>query len=162
MNLLKAVEYCIYLSAMALMLGKYALKYYCQFYAKKTKSGWCLRDTGVQLICYKSAVNLAACSIPQKCYSYRRNTHKHGRRKKCAGGLAAVDFENFSKKGCVLSFEWEKKISPLLALPLKNFGESPSAPTGNILLTSMRQGNLHSLYLHGARNVKRSCCEPSH
>jgi len=31
-----------------------------------------------------------------------------------------LGFENFSKKGCFLSFEWEKQISPLLATLQKN------------------------------------------
>jgi len=34
-----------------------------------------------------------------------------------------------AKKGCFLSFEWEKQISPLLAPLWKNFGKIPWWPT---------------------------------
>jgi len=42
--------------------------------------------------------------------------------------LAPLDFENFSKKGCFLSFEWEKQISPHLA-PLEKFWKNPQWPS---------------------------------
>ena len=45
------------------------------------------------------------------------------------GAKPPLDFENFSKKGCFLSFEWENQISPLLAPPCKNFGRIPWWPT---------------------------------
>jgi len=42
--------------------------------------------------------------------------------------LAPLDFENFTKKGCFLSFEWGKQISPLLAPPGEILEKSPGAP----------------------------------
>jgi len=45
-----------------------------------------------------------------------------------------LDFESFSKKGCFLSFEWEKQISLLLPPPLK---KSLSASLEKILPTPM-------------------------
>jgi len=41
-----------------------------------------------------------------------------------AGVLWPPGFENFSKKGCFLSFEWEKQISPILAQPRKNSSDA--------------------------------------
>jgi len=35
------------------------------------------------------------------------------------GGLAPLDFENCSKKGCFLSFEWANQILPLLVAPAR-------------------------------------------
>jgi len=43
---------------------------------------------------------------------------------------APLDFEIFSKKGCFLSFVWEKQISPLLTPSGKFLEKSPSAPPG--------------------------------
>jgi len=47
-----------------------------------------------------------------------------------SGGLGPLDFENFTKKGCFLSFEWEKQISPHLAPPGKILEKSPGASPG--------------------------------
>jgi len=42
------------------------------------------------------------------------------------GGLAPLDFDIFSKEGCFLSFEWEKKqILPLFGLPLEKILPTP-------------------------------------
>ena len=56
-----------------------------------------------------------------------------------AGVLWPPGFENFSKKGCFLSFEWEKQISPLLATPRKILEKSPVvAPPEKILPMPMK------------------------
>jgi len=47
----------------------------------------------------------------------------HGRRK---GGLGTLDFEIFSKKGC-LSLEWEKTNSTTFGPPRKTFEKIPLA-----------------------------------
>jgi len=47
-----------------------------------------------------------------------------------AGGKGPLDFENFSKKGCFLSFEWEKTNFITFGHPWKNFGKSPGVPPG--------------------------------
>jgi len=51
------------------------------------------------------------------------------------GGLAPLDFENFSKKGCFLNFEWEKRkfhhfcnVRPLETCPSP--GKNPSDAHG--------------------------------
>jgi len=36
-------------------------------------------------------------------------------------GLDPLDFENFSKKGCFLNFEWEKTNSTTFDTPLEKF-----------------------------------------
>jgi len=50
----------------------------------------------------------------------------HGRRKR--GLVLPWILKISAKKGCFLSFVWEKQISPLLALPCKNFGKIPWWP----------------------------------
>jgi len=50
-----------------------------------------------------------------------------GRRKWC---LAPLDFENFSKKGCFLNFEWEKPNFTTFAPPGKNLEKSPCTSSG--------------------------------
>jgi len=42
-----------------------------------------------------------------------------------AGGVASQDFENFGKKGCFLSFEWEKTNFATFRPRYKNFGKIP-------------------------------------
>jgi len=41
------------------------------------------------------------------------------------GGVAPLNFENFSKKGCFLSFEREKPNFTTVGSPQKNFGKIP-------------------------------------
>jgi len=48
------------------------------------------------------------------------------------GALVTSDFENFSKKGCFLSLQREKKISPLLAPPRKILENPLVAPLEKI------------------------------
>jgi len=48
--------------------------------------------------------------------------NRHGRRK---GGRGALGIEIFSKKGCVLSFEWEKSNFATFAPPWKNLEKIP-------------------------------------
>jgi len=44
---------------------------------------------------------------------------KHGRRKGAVGCQSPLEFETFSKKGCFLSFEWEKTNLNSFGLPLE-------------------------------------------
>jgi len=46
------------------------------------------------------------------------------------GGLAPLDFGNFSKKCCFLSFEWEKTNFTTFGPPTKILEKSLSAPSG--------------------------------
>jgi len=46
---------------------------------------------------------------------------------KGGGAKVPLDFENFIKKGCFPSFEWEKAISPLLGPPRRILEKNPSA-----------------------------------
>jgi len=56
-------------------------------------------------------------------------TYNHGRRKEGRGGSRhPLDFENFSKKGCFLSFKWEKQISQFWPLLEKFWEKSLVAP----------------------------------
>jgi len=59
--------------------------------------------------------------------SENREADEHGRRKGEAGGDLALplDFEIFSKKGCFLSFEWEKSNFTTFGPALKNLGKIP-------------------------------------
>jgi len=41
------------------------------------------------------------------------------------GGKPLLDLENFSKKRCFLSFEWEKTNFTTFGHPWKNFGKIP-------------------------------------
>jgi len=41
------------------------------------------------------------------------------------GSFAPLDFENFIKKGCFLSFEWEKKQNSPHLTPLEKFWKNP-------------------------------------
>jgi len=66
------------------------------------------------------------------------------------------EFENFSKKGCFLSFEWEKEISPLLATPRKTFGKIHWCPPSK---NSVRRSDTHThkhVKLH--HFCKKLCC----
>jgi len=66
----------------------------------------------------------------------------HGRRK---GGQGSNQCPHWilnisAKKGCFLSFEWKKQISPLLATPRKTFGKIHQWPSlEKILPTTMRR-----------------------
>jgi len=51
---------------------------------------------------------------------YEIKIGKHGVRRGSMGAKASLDFEIFSKKSGILSFELEKQISPLLT-PLEKF-----------------------------------------
>ena len=53
----------------------------------------------------------------------------HGRRKGGQGDQGPLIFENCSKKGCFLSFEWEKTNFTTFGLPWKNFGKIPWCPS---------------------------------
>jgi len=58
------------------------------------------------------------------------------------GVLTPLDFENFSKKGCFLSFDWEKSnFTTFGSLPRKILKKSPSAtPLEKIPQTPMTRG----------------------
>ena len=70
------------------------------------------------------------CSSTQFCNSKIRLVFicLRGRRKGRQGGLGPLDFENFTKKGCFLSFEWEKTNFTTFGPPWKNFGKIPWCP----------------------------------
>jgi len=44
--------------------------------------------------------------------------------------LAPLDFEHFGKKGCFLSFEWEKTNFTTFGPPVKILEKSPGVPPG--------------------------------
>jgi len=60
-----------------------------------------------------------------------------------AGGHAPSVFENFSKKGCFLSFDWEKLNFTPSGPPRKTLEKSPSAPLEKILPTPMHVSLQH-------------------
>ena len=53
------------------------------------------------------------------------------------GALAPPDFESFSKKGCSLSFEWEKTNFTTFGPPWKNLEKSVVPPLEKILPNPM-------------------------
>jgi len=75
--------------------------------------------------CVRACVKLTD-KIATTCFPL--STAEHGSRKEARQGL--LDFENFRKKGCFLSFEvtsGKKQISPLLAAPGKNSSDAHTA-----------------------------------
>jgi len=46
----------------------------------------------------------------------------------CRGSLTPLDFENFSKKCCFLSFEWKKTNFTTFGSHVEDFWKNPSVP----------------------------------
>jgi len=62
-----------------------------------------------------------------------------------------LDFENFSKKGCFRSFEWEKTNFTTFAPPLEKFGKIPWWPP--LENSSDAQGCLSSIDINAVINL---------
>ena len=74
-------------------------------------------------------LNCSSCWCGWGERSYPVERHGHGRRKGGQGGLGALlDFENFNKKGCFLSFEREKPNFTTFGPRCKNFENIPWCP----------------------------------
>jgi len=103
----------------------------CEMYSL---SWSCFRSCGVGILYTENCVSCYTCSavevawLAQNIRQSSRPTRVHGRRK---GGASPLDFENISKIGCFLSFEWEKTNFTTFGPPLEKFWKNPLvAPPG--------------------------------
>ena len=92
----------------------------------------CFRSCGIGTLCTENCVSCYTCSavevawLAQNIRRSSRPTRVHGRRK---GGASPLDFENISKIGCFLSFEWEKtNFTTFGPPPGKILEKSPGGP----------------------------------